>query len=83
MSIAGLVDTDTGAAVDPDTRYATAAQGTDARAPTAHAASHATAGGDPVTPAAIGAVPETRTVNGLALSADIVIVSAPAFTAFV
>jgi hypothetical protein len=27
MSIAGLVDTDTGAAVDPDTRYATAAQG--------------------------------------------------------
>lgn len=38
-----------------------------------HAPRHATAGADPITPAAIGAVPATRTVNGKALSADVVL----------
>jgi hypothetical protein len=35
----------------------------DARTPTAHASSHASGGTDPITPAAIGAVPATRQVN--------------------
>lgn len=36
---------------------------TDARTPTAHASSHGSGGSDPVTPAAIGAVPTTRQVT--------------------
>lgn len=35
----------------------------DARTPTAHASSHATAGSDPISPASIGAVPTARTIT--------------------
>ena len=39
--------------------------------PAKHASSHASGGSDAITPASIGAVPTSRTVNGKALSADI------------
>jgi hypothetical protein len=42
----------------------------DARTPTAHKTSHATGGGDALAPSDIGAVPTSRTVAGLDLSAD-------------
>lgn len=39
--------------------------------PASHASKHASGGSDPITPANIGAVPTSRTVNGKALSANI------------
>ena len=50
MAIKGLVDTVTGGAIDPDGRYVQEGDSrlSNARTPTAHAASHATGGDDPL-----------------------------------